>query len=400
MVRRLVDEYNSQLDNAVVLRDAKKIAWSGDLLAMHERGTALDGDAGIARSALYRPFTRQVVYYDPSLINRVGVIPKSSPTPGAQAPGLLVIEPNPRTPFAVLASCGVVDSKIFMDAAQFYPRWTFEPGPKRAEHEVLFGEDGELVDGYRRVDNITDAALERFRTAFGSSVTKDQIFTYVYGVLHSQQYRDRFAADLKKMLPRIPLAASLEDFTAFAEAGQRLMDLHIDYEKVEPWPLTQLVTPPAGADEYETFAVTSKKMKFASKTDKSRLIYSPHVTISGIPDEAHRYQLGSRSALEWIIDRYWIKTDKASGIVNDPNDWSREHNDPRYIIDLIGRVVRVSVETMDIVDSLPALPLGGETATTPGDVEAEPVPSAAREASGPETDAPTRAGWPSGSRAP
>lgn len=123
--------------------------------------------------------------------------------------------------------------------------------------------------------------------------------------------------------------------------------------------LDEHVTAPADADEYETFAVGAKKMRFASKTDKSRLIYSPSVTISGIPDEAHSYQLGSRSALEWIIDRYWVRTDKASGIVNDPNDWSREHGDPRYIVDLIGRVVRVSVETMAIVDALPTLPFDG-----------------------------------------
>jgi len=172
-------------------------------------------------------------------------------------------------------------------------------------------------------------------------------------VLHSTQYREAFAADLKRMLPRIPLAASTADFHTFAEAGRRLSDLHVGYEQVKPYPLHEQA--PIGVDEWELYRVT--KMKWQNKETKKELIYNSHITLGDIPAEAHEYMLGSRSALEWLIDRYQVKTDKASGIVNDPNDWAREHNDPRYIIDLAKRVTRVSVETVRIVKTLPELPL-------------------------------------------
>jgi len=177
---------------------------------------------------------------------------------------------------------------------------------------------------------------------------------------------DVFAADLKRMLPRIPLAAKTSDFNAFAEAGRRLADLHVNYETVEPYPLHEQA--PLHGDPWEVNRVL--KMRWADKTTKKALICNGHITLGDIPADAHRYMLGSRSALEWLIDRYQIKTDKPSGIVNDPNDWCREHNDPRYIADLVKRVTRVSVDTMKIVDALPELPLG-DTNATPADVKTD-----------------------------
>ena len=165
------------------------------------------------------------------------------------------------------------------------------------------------------------------------------------------------------MLPRIPFAA---DFRAFADAGDRLAELHLGYEKVDPYPLEGLdVTGPGGEANYAFFAVRDKKMAFGkpaperkadgARNDRSVIHYNDRITLRGIPLEAYRYTLGSRSAIEWIIDRYWVKTDKASGIVNDPNDWSREVGDPRYIVDLLARIVTVSLETVRVVDSLPPL---------------------------------------------
>lgn len=238
--------------------------------------------------------------------------------------------------------------------AQFFPRWRYEKAVGGGQASLLEVPNGDVDEwGYRRVDNITDGILTLYREKFGPQVSKDDIFSYVYGVLHSEQYRTTFAADLKRMLPRIPLAASVSDFKAFAEAGRRLCDLHVHYESVEPYPLAEQA--PFSTDPWETFRV--EKMRWADKSTKKAILYSRHVTLGDIPAEAQRYMLGSRSALEWLIDRYQVKTDKDSGIVNDPNDWCREHDDPRYIIDLIKRVTRVSVETIKIVDSLPALPL-------------------------------------------
>jgi predicted helicase len=191
--------------------------------------------------------------------------------------------------------------------------------------------------------------------ASAPKVKKEDIFYYVYGILHSPEYRRRFAADLKKMLPRIPLTKRAADFQAFAQAGRDLAQWHLNYETIEPYPVTEhsetLVLDPA-----EHFKV--HKMTFGRKAkaiDKSTIIYNSHVTLSGIPLEAYDYVVNGKPALEWIMERYQVTRDKDSGIVNDPNDWSKEHNQPRYIIDLLKRVVRVSLETMKIVAGLPGL---------------------------------------------
>ena len=230
--------------------------------------------------------------------------------------------------------------------------------------------DGEVIDGYRRLDNITDTALATFSLVYpDEAVRKDDIFDYLYGLLHSLEYRETYAADLKKMLPRIPFAT---DFRAFAVAGKQLADLHIGYEAITPHPLDGLdIAGPGGDADYQFFAVEAKRMAFGKPTaeqkalglkrDLTTIHYNNRITLSGIPEEAYRYTLGSRSAIEWIVDRYWVKTDKASGIVNDPNDWSSEVGNPRYILDLLARVVTVSLRTMEIVDALPRLNLDPPT---------------------------------------
>ena len=234
-----------------------------------------------------------------------------------------------------------------LDTGQFFARYSYtEPAA-----DTLF-------DQPERQDNITDWALGEYQSTYGEQVTKEDIFFYTYGLLHSPEYRERYAADLKKTLPRIPQVAGRERFEAFVAAGRALSDLHIGYEELEPYQLTETVLPGAPDDEFERFAVT--KMKYAGKAgswDKTTIRYNKFIDIDGIPEDAQRYMLGSRSGLDWILERYQVKTDKPSGIVNDPNDWSREHDQPRYIIDLLGRIVTLSLETNRIVDSLPGLEL-------------------------------------------
>lgn len=223
------------------------------------------------------------------------------------------------------------------------------------------------------IDNITDFALARFQSAYGDFITKDDIFFYVYGLLHSTDYRETYAADLKKMLPRIPLVT---DAQPFIDAGRALSDLHLGYESVPAYPLDGLPSQDGAGDSaedgtYQRFQV--EKMSFAKVrdhetkklvVDRSTIIYNSQITLVGIPEEAYRYMLGSRSAIEWIMDRYRVKTDKPSGIVNDPNDWSREVEDPRYIVDLLARIVTVSLETMKIVDALPPLDIRADQGGT------------------------------------
>jgi predicted helicase len=208
-----------------------------------------------------------------------------------------------------------------IDAAQCFPFYVYDK------------------DGGNRRENVTDWALKHFREHYGDKkITKWDIFHYVYGVLHHPGYRERFAENLKRELPRVPLAA---DFRAFANAGRELARLHLDYEDLEPYELDWIETP----DVPLSYRV--EKMRLSK--DKTQLKVNDSLALAGIPPEVFGYRLGNRSALEWVIDQYRVKTDKRSGITSDPN----RPDDPEYIVHLVGRVVRVSLETVRIVEGLP-----------------------------------------------
>ena len=206
-------------------------------------------------------------------------------------------------------------------------------------------------DGSNRRENITDWALDRFRAHYrDDTISKWDIFHYVYGLLHHPVYRERYQANLKRELPRIPFAP---DFRAFADAGARLAHIHVGYEEQPQYPLAQLETPNMPLDW------RVEKMRLSK--DKTQLLYNRFLTLDGIPAAAFNYRLGNRSALDWIIDQYRLKTDKRSGIVNDPN----RVGDPQYIVGLIGKVISVSLETVEVVAALPELGVSVEEDAVP-----------------------------------
>lgn len=357
-VQQMIQFYNEQVDfvaaGSKLDYDSREISWTRGLkadVAKHKKH-AFVGDSLCVGT--YRPFFRQHVYFNRALNDMVYKMPSMFPTPGSSNLGFYVVGSGSAVPFSVLMLDTLPNLHVTGagSGGQFFPRWTFEDasGELRIESNVVDQEEG-----YRRLDNISDCILEEFQDKLSPDVVKDDIFYYAYGLLHSPQYRETFAADLRKMLPRIPTPQDKKTFDAFVDAGRRLADLHIGYESVEPYPLKEDIQDVAGQSERDLWRVT--KMKWRSKADHSAIVYNQQVTLSGIPDGAHRYVLGSRTALDWIIDRYRVRTDKASGIVNDPNDWCDEHDDPRYIVDLIKRVTTVSVQTMAIVDALPELDL-------------------------------------------
>jgi len=367
-IGRMVDFYNSQVEDfarhceqrapanrkehvdAFIDTDPTKISWNRgtkhDLA--REKRYPFRADA-IVRS-VYRPFQAQHVYFDRQLNDMIYQLPSMFPTQHHRNTGFLVLAPRDGTQFATLATDLLPDLSFFTYTAQFFPRWTYEL--VEADSGTLDFAESDHVDeyGYRRVDNITDEILALYRGTLGDRVTKDDIFYSVYGQLHVPSYRETYAADLKKMLPHIPTPETIERFEQLATAGRALAELHVNYESVDPYPLEVLLKAGSDPGDRETWRV--QKLKWKSKTDHSTIIYNPRVTIASIPEEAERYMLGSRSALAWIIDRYQVKTDKASGIVNDPNDWCDERDDPTYILDLIKKVTTVAVETTRIVDSL------------------------------------------------
>lgn len=388
-VRKLVDGYNDAreefhrqqgrfatteagvtqfLQKNPAFADETNAKWTSSLQQSLARGKVGVFDDSSVRTGLYRPFNSQRVYFDSLLNHRQGELNRMFPTPKHDNIGIETSGVSSPSNWGVIATNLMPDVQL-LGNGQFFPRWAWEP-VETPEGELDFGGGsevtagapgtaGEVLDGYRRVDNITDEIHALYREALGEDVTKDDIFYFVYGQLHDPGYREAYAADLKKLLPHIETPTDRARFDQLAMAGKELMELHIGYEDVEPWPLDIQLKSTAAPEDRETWRVTKLKWKKVRDPetkklvdDRTTMIYNPKVTIAGIPLEADEYMLGSRSALAWIIDRYQVKKDKASGIVNDPNDWADEVGNPRYIVDLIGKVTRVAVETVRIVDSL------------------------------------------------
>ena len=239
-----------------------------------------------------------------------------------------------------------------MSNVQCFPLYWYDK--KTPYQPTLF--DDKNTAKYTRRDGITDFILERCRTNYSPKVTKEDIFYYVYGLLHSPDYRRTFAADLKKELPRLPLVEKPADFWAFSKAGRALADLHLNYE-TQP-PCSDVVVEGAESGQFQV-----KKMRFPNKADKSVIEYNPWIKLTHIPLDAYEYVVNGRSPIEWIMDRYQIRTDKDSGITNDPNDWATEHGKPRYILDLLLSVITVSLETLKIIQGLPKLNFSEATQT-------------------------------------
>ena len=357
-MRRTIDVYNQAVsqvasgDSAEVTNDPKQISWTRGLRSSLEKGAASALKPEAITEFAYRPFTKQWLYLDRQWNEVVSLNDRLFPKDGASNYGFSVITPRPGTDFACLALGSVPDLNQFTYTAEFFPRYTFN---EAAPDDGLFSElEVEERGGAQRIDNISDDVLVEYQGAFGQKVTKDDIFYYVYGLLHSADYRAQFQENLTKSLPRIP---KVSGFWEFAGSGRRLFDLHLDYEAADPYPLVEHRTPGA--------SYRVEKMKYAKSgrvPNKSTVIYNSGITVAGIPDEAHEYMLGSRSAIDWIMERYQIKTDKASGIVNDPNDWAEEQGNPRYVLDLLARIVTVSIETAAIVRSLPPIDVIGKDA--------------------------------------
>lgn len=310
-----------------------KMKWSRNLKRHLKSCDSFTFSAACIRTALYRPFTKVFLYLADILVDEAGDAVEHSPSQKAQNCTLLVTDVAGRSPFTVLTSDCVVDlhTCASSDGFQSFPYYTYEE------------------DGTNRRENITDWALEEFRKHYNDrKIGKWDIFYYTYAVLHHPEYRERYAANLKRELPRIPYAL---EFWAFAKAGERLADLHVNYEKQPEFPLQRVENPD------EQLSLRVEKMRLGK--DKTSLVYNSFLTLRGIPPEIYEYRLGNRSALEWIVDQYQVSTDKRSGITNDPN----REDDPEYIVRLIGQVVHVSVETVKLLKTLPDLGIGKDLAS-------------------------------------
>ena len=317
-------------------------------------GKLYEYDNSSIRECVYRPFTKENVYFDRELNNCVYQLPQLFPNDNRS--NLIICVPGLGSTkcYSSIISKYIVDLGI-NSACQCFPLYWYEEN--KVQQLSLFDANGN--DGkYIRHDGITDWILKEAQKRYHTkSITKEMIFYYVYGILHSEDYRTRFASDLKKSLPRIPLVDDVNVFMDFYKAGKKLAELHLNYETIPPYPGVKVDgdRPLTGTDDdYEYYKVVDK-MRFRSKQDKSTILYNGHIMVSDIPDKAYEYIVNGKSAIEWIVERYCVSVDKKSLIKNDCNDWGKEHKKPRYILDLLLSVINVSVQTVDIVKGLPKL---------------------------------------------
>ena len=333
-VQRSIETYNSEIDrwkrakrpkdiDSFVINDESKLKWSSRLKETFARGIYADFEEGKIRNALYRPFTKRFLFFDSIMNHRQGVLPYIFPTTDAEKENLLVCVPSVgnRKDFGCMVANLLPPLDLAFEKAQCFPFYVYDE------------------DGTNRRENITAWGLKQFHDHYGdTAISKWDVFYYVYGLLHHPGYREKFADNLKRELPRIPFAP---DFQAFVSAGKQLARLHLEYEDLEPYELQWIES-----DEMP-LSYRVKRMKLSK--DKTALMVNDSLTLAGIPPDVFAYRLGNRSALEWVIDQYRVKTDKRSGIRSDPN----RLDDEEYIVRLVGQVVRVSLETVSLVRNLP-----------------------------------------------
>ena len=383
-IKRLIQNYNSEIKLPVndITNDPTKISWTAGLRLKATKRQEIEYTSNVINQSMYRPFCKQNLYYEKDLIERPGIQLTAFNSNNI----IICVKGIGEKDFSCSISNNLSDYQLLFNS-QCFPLYWYEEN--KNPQATLF--DDAETDKYIRRDGITDWILKEVRSRFGGSkaITKEHIFYYVYGLLHSKQYRERFADDLKKSLPRIPIVDSVQDFMSFYKAGKELADLHLNYEQgINEQVVRQdgdylffavismLAHRACGVDvngdmdiwqnnwtneTYQYFAVD--KMRFAKVrdengklvADKARIIYNDHITIENIPLKAYEYVVNGKSAIEWIMERYAVTIDKASQIKNDPNDWSREHEQPRYILDLLLSIIMLSCQTVDIVNTLPNL---------------------------------------------
>lgn len=336
----------------IIDQDEEKLKWDKKLHATALKGIKLQISESNIRTAIYRPFFKQYLYYDAVLNWSRYLLPKLFPTPHHKNLVICVSGVGGSKDFSTLIS-DMVPCYDYLEKSQCFPLYWYDEN--KGEQEVsLFGTTNE--ERWTKRDGITDWCLQEVRSRFAGakSITKEDIFYYVYGLLHSPHYRERFADDLRKALPRIPIVERAEEFIAFSKAGRELAHLHLHYEDFANEAGVEVEeTDYSAADEFAFYAV--EKMRFAPKDERHTIIVNPHIAIHNIPTEAYDYVVNGKSAIEWVMDRYAVTTHKDSGIKNDPNLWAREQGKPRYILDLLLSIIHVSLETHRIVEKLPKL---------------------------------------------
>ncbi len=332
-LKRIIDKKSSDFKN-IINYDSTKISWSRALINSLKNNIEKVVEEKNVLQALYRPFQAMNFYYSRDFNECVY---KNDKIIKGENISIVTLGVGSKKEF----SCIITDkitSFDTMEKGNVFSRYIYD----LEEENTLF------INENIKKDSISDNIQKLFISKYEKQINKDEIFYYVYGILHSKDYKYTFESDLKKSLPRIPLVDSYTDFLAFSKGGKKLADLHLNYEKIEPYTKCRIMVYPNA--NYNVI-----KMKFGQNKNKNIIEYNDKITISNIPEKAYEYVVNGKSAIEWIMERYAITTDSKSGIVNNPNDWCKEINDDMYIYNLLLRIINVSVKTVDIVNSLPKI---------------------------------------------
>ncbi|GBU25147.1 helicase [Fibrobacteria bacterium R8-3-H12] len=343
-IKKTINAFNNEPDT----NDPAKISWTVNLKKDAENNIKHKFNENSIIKSLYRPFTEQWLYYDKSLVERPGIWQQFFPTKEYKNLVICLEGTGSNKGFGCLITDKISDLGFAGIHTQCFPLYYYT---KKENKNKAQGEIFEKEAEYTRQNGVSDFIFNQAKERYGSKVSREDIFYYAYGILHSPSYRKTFANDLKKMLPRLPLVENAEDFQAFSASGRKLAKLHLNYEDAEPCQGLTIT-----GEENKDYKV--EQMRFPKKDKKDTIIYNDKITISNIPPKAYEYIVNGKSAVEWVMERYAITTHKDSGIKNNPNDWAAEHNKPRYILDLLLSVIAVSLETVDIVEGLPQVEWG------------------------------------------
>ena len=364
-VSELIKFYNSEVDRyersdrskpieKFVNTDPKKISWHSGLFPKATRGQKGNFDETHLKTIIYRPFTKRWCYCDPLFVQRMAQIPKIFDKNQNKNRVIMISGVGARSGFSALMMDGIPDVQA-VDNGQIFPSEIAILDEDNGSGLLFSNSSPDVKISFNGVNSLFVKKAKTFYNV--SEIKSENLFYYIYAILYHWDYKKRFVNNLSKSLPRIPFCKDYSDFTRFVDVGRELANIHCNFEEIEPYPISILegdLRLTHIEDPKSFFRV--EKMKFSKKTDKSKVTYNKNITIQGIPLEAYDYVVNGKPALEWVMDRQCVKTDKTSGIINDANDYANETMDnPAYPLELFQRVITVSLETMKIVKSLPKL---------------------------------------------
>ncbi|EMN24014.1 type III restriction enzyme, res subunit [Leptospira kirschneri serovar Sokoine str. RM1] len=360
-----LEKFHSRITKGPIEReipvDTTQISWNRSLKRDFESNKILKFNKEGQIISVYRPFAKAWLYYDRQLNAYLNQMPRIFSDGSAENLVICITGLGETKGFTPLIT-DVVPNLHFVAGSQCFPLYLYDTDKNETDsstEESLFtSTKTKKSDSKRkRREAITDAGLAHFQEKYPKEkITKEDLFYYIYGLLHSPEYREKYADNLSKELPRIPAVKSALDFRAFEKAGRELAKLHVAYEKVKPYPVKIASTKKLADKDY--YVTQMRYAKNGKEKDLSTVIFNEYITIQGIPVEAYEYVVNGKPALDWIIERYCVKTDKDSGIVNDANLWATEtEKNPKYILELFQRIITMSLETMKIVKGLPGLGL-------------------------------------------